>query len=128
MFHSSSLGQQFSPVLSLLQQNPEIRPSALAPTKTGAKNTPPSPTDWCSSSLPLLRAVFFPAYLGWLTRFNITPYSFWNTRTALRVLPLGITYTVMLYSSNWGLSVRLPPLPLPCPALPCPTLSCTCNI
>ena len=61
--------------------------------------------------------MFFPAYLGWLTRFDITPYSFWDTRTALRVLPLGITYTVMLYSSNWGLSVRLPPFPLPCPVL-----------
>lgn len=54
--------------------------------------------------------LFFPAYLGWLTRFNITPYSFWNTRTALRVLPLGITYTVMLYSSNWGLSVLTVPM------------------
>jgi len=54
--------------------------------------------------------LFFPAYFGWLKRFNITRYDFWDTKVALRVLPLGITYTVMLYSSNYALSLLTVPM------------------
>ena len=54
--------------------------------------------------------VFIPAYFGWLKRFNITRYQFWDSKVALRVLPLGVTYTVMLYSSNYGLSVLTVPM------------------
>jgi len=54
--------------------------------------------------------LFIPAYLGWLERFRITRYDFWDTKVALRVLPLGITYTIMLYSSNYALSLLSVPM------------------
>mmetsp|Transcript_9885 Transcript_9885/g.24204 ORF Transcript_9885/g.24204 Transcript_9885/m.24204 type:complete len:487 (-) Transcript_9885:2-1462(-) len=48
--------------------------------------------------------MFIPSSLGMLKRFNIEPYAFWDTRLALEVLPLGLTYSLMLYSSNLALA------------------------
>mmetsp|Transcript_2059 Transcript_2059/g.5381 ORF Transcript_2059/g.5381 Transcript_2059/m.5381 type:complete len:334 (-) Transcript_2059:64-1065(-) len=54
--------------------------------------------------------LFFPAYLGWLRRFGIKRYDFWDSSLALEVLPLGVTYSVMLYSSNWALALLTVPM------------------
>ncbi|KAJ1489600.1 hypothetical protein T484DRAFT_3470976 [Baffinella frigidus] len=48
--------------------------------------------------------MFIPSSLGMLKRFNIEPYAFWDSRLALEVLPLGLTYSMMLYSSNLALA------------------------
>ncbi|EKX38975.1 hypothetical protein GUITHDRAFT_143790 [Guillardia theta CCMP2712] len=54
--------------------------------------------------------MFLPTSLGLLQRFHILPYTFWDTRAAFSVLPLGITYSIMLYSSNWALSLLTVPM------------------
>ena len=37
-------------------------------------------------------------------------YPLWDTAAAVEVLPLGITYSLMLYSSNWALSLLTVPM------------------
>jgi len=54
--------------------------------------------------------MFLPTSLGLLRRFHIAPYTFWDSRAAFSVLPLGITYSIMLYSSNWALSLLTVPM------------------
>lgn len=54
-------------------------------------------------------AFYFPAALGMLTPFKVTPYKFWDTSVAAQVLPLGITFSIMLYTSNWSLSLLTVP-------------------
>ena len=47
--------------------------------------------------------MFVPSRAGWLRRFKIQPYRLWDSRVAWQVAPLGVTYSVMLYSSNCAL-------------------------
>lgn len=54
--------------------------------------------------------LYIPAALGWLQRFGISRYDAWDTAIAIEVLPLGITYSLMLYSSNWALSLLTVPM------------------
>lgn len=54
--------------------------------------------------------MFIPSSLGWLSRFHIRPYKFWDTSLALEVLPLGVTYTIMLWTSNVSLSLLTVPM------------------
>ncbi len=54
--------------------------------------------------------MFIPSSLGWLSRFHIQPYKFWETSLALEVLPLGVTYSIMLWTSNVALSLLTVPM------------------
>jgi len=54
--------------------------------------------------------MFIPSSLGWLSRFHIQPYQFWNSTLALEVLPLGVTYSIMLWTSNVALSLLTVPM------------------
>ena len=54
--------------------------------------------------------LYIPSKLGLLRRFKIEPYPLWETEVALQVAPLGVTYSVMLYSSNYALSLLSVPM------------------
>lgn len=54
--------------------------------------------------------LYVPSNLGWLARFHIQPYKWWDTSVAIQVAPLGLTYSAMLYSSNCALELLTVPM------------------
>lgn len=54
--------------------------------------------------------LYIPSKLGLLRRFHIEAYSFWKWDLAIQVAPLGVTYSVMLYSSNCALELLTVPM------------------
>jgi hypothetical protein len=68
----------------------------------------------CYSSEQSLTAAHSLACSLSLTFPSISPthhsYALWDTRAAVEVLPLGVTYSLMLYSSNWALSLLTVPM------------------